>query len=879
MPGQATLTIMDKQWSISLATTLSELTQGLGGLPGIPAGSGMLFDLGMPQTIQVTTVPMLFPLDIAFLSENLVITEVYRDILPNYLVISTLPARSFIEVNAGELDGIDTGDRATVELLPLQGPLAAQPDWMSALVSLMEFTIFGLFMVGMVRTLVKGMFAPEEKKEVIISGEKYQVMPGKYGAVKRLLPQTMAKGKFIIQTDRMGDIIITHTDEPGLGLKARPEGKSVFLQFESDKELVYDLLRKSEREELDKGWNVEIKDSEPRATTLQELWENSALLPLTQQQIHRLGKSARGVMPQLPPESKGDFIFAENIHDLVKMGEVISDEDARRMWEAWKKHSGGWPSLSALPQTKVQARKPARDDVSVGSWVERDRIGIWITDNRTDKMVAEWWDEDAAQMFEDGFFKRGRIQHQTITGREFENSVLDYAEYIGILEKSGEKANYLPQTTLRGDVIEMPFKDAPEWVQDAWKRLHPGSIPRVHVYRTNTARIDSPVFEYAVRDIVASKAGKTMTRYVPAYESLISASPEEKTLYFGGAVKLQPDEAVAVMDFWGGRFKSIDLYVHPAAYEPPKLIAPHLSSRQMKVLATIRAYTPRYRKEVFDTNSVTQGELDELQRLGLIDRRGALTVMGRNVVGREEPLSSYLPQTDQWGPPEFIPKTTGENEPIKRITLDDLKAEEGRNQLNGPFHRELDKLQERFRAYGETFVLITDPRDSRFHKGDLVNWDIVDEENERLIATGKRPANGDLWNPEWQEYLTHAKGNYVKVITPGQTSLTIGSVVTEDEAKRENKRARERDEQPATVQVWEEGKLRLLRPKLIPIGKAKQTTSDLEYLADSPEFLTQTIEDIGYRDKLDNAFKAAIARARGTHDLTERITDGGDAGK
>jgi hypothetical protein len=81
------------------------------------------------------------------------------------------------------------------------------------------------------------------------------------------------------------------------------------------------------------------------------------------------------------------------------------------------------------------------------------------------------------------------------------------------------------------------------------------------------------------------------------------------------------------------------------------------------------------------------------------------------------------------------------------------------------------------------------------------------------------------------------------------------------------------------VQFWEEGKPRLLRPKLIPIGKAKQTTSDLEYLADSPEFLTQTIEDIGYRDKLDNAFKAAIARARRGHDLTERITDGGDAGK
>jgi len=33
--------------------------------------------------------------------------------------------------------------------------------------------------------------------------------------------------------------------------------------------------------------------------------------------------------------------------------------------------------------------------------------GIWITDNRTGKTIAEWWDEDAREMFEQGFFKPG----------------------------------------------------------------------------------------------------------------------------------------------------------------------------------------------------------------------------------------------------------------------------------------------------------------------------------------------------------------------------------------------------------------------------------------------------------------------------------------
>ena len=43
----------------------------------------------------------------------------------------------------------------------------------------------------------------------------------------------------------------------------------------------------------------------------------------------------------------------------------------------------------------------------------------------------------------------------------------------------------------------------------------------------------------------------------------------------------------------------------------------------------------------------------------------------------------------------------------------------------------------------------------------------------------------------------------------------------------------------------------------------RQATGKLELLADSPEYLTQTIEDIGYRDKVDNAFQEAIARAKG----------------
>ena len=170
MSGQATITIGDKQWQVSVANTSWELTQGLGGLPDLAPGTGMLFDLGWEQTVQVTTVPMLFPLDIAFLSEALVVTEVYRNVEPGYIVTSALPAHYFLEVNAGELDGIDTGDKATVEvILPAQ---TAVPDWMTIMISLTGFVVMGMLTVSVVQDLVKGMFGQPGKSPVLLSQTK-----------------------------------------------------------------------------------------------------------------------------------------------------------------------------------------------------------------------------------------------------------------------------------------------------------------------------------------------------------------------------------------------------------------------------------------------------------------------------------------------------------------------------------------------------------------------------------------------------------------------------------------------------------------------------------------------------------------------------------
>jgi uncharacterized membrane protein (UPF0127 family) len=164
MAGQGTFQIGDKQWAVSLALTSWEIEQGLGGVVELPANTGMLFDMGDEQTIDVTTVPMLFSLDIAFLSNDLAVTEVYQNVAPGYLVTSQVSARYFLEVNAGELDDIEVGSQAQAHIEILEPPT---PDWTSAMIGFAGFMLFGILMVGMVRDFTSEAFKEPEKKPLV----------------------------------------------------------------------------------------------------------------------------------------------------------------------------------------------------------------------------------------------------------------------------------------------------------------------------------------------------------------------------------------------------------------------------------------------------------------------------------------------------------------------------------------------------------------------------------------------------------------------------------------------------------------------------------------------------------------------------------------
>ncbi len=162
MPRQAVVTIGDKQWRVNLTTTYQELVTGLGGLPSIPAATGMLFDMGAEGRITVTTVttvPMLFPLDFVFINSYFVVTEVAAGVAPAHLVTADIPARYFLEVNAGEAADVKVGDQVSVQMYQTSAtttnPIAAlMPQFVGLAAGVLAFGL----MFGMVRTTTRAVF-------------------------------------------------------------------------------------------------------------------------------------------------------------------------------------------------------------------------------------------------------------------------------------------------------------------------------------------------------------------------------------------------------------------------------------------------------------------------------------------------------------------------------------------------------------------------------------------------------------------------------------------------------------------------------------------------------------------------------------------------
>lgn len=114
-----------------------------------------------------------------------------------------------------------------------------------------------------------------------------------------------------------------------------------------------------------------------------------------------------------------------------------SARDTLKAQFKWAQDHGHIVSLNAAAKALLSG-KPTRRDVHVDVWEERDRLSIVVAykDDHplfAKKSVAEWRDEDARSMFEDGFFKPwGPMKGKDLN---FIDSVLSYCEDMKFLEK------------------------------------------------------------------------------------------------------------------------------------------------------------------------------------------------------------------------------------------------------------------------------------------------------------------------------------------------------------------------------------------------------------------------------------------------------------
>ena len=149
--GEAIVTINSRQWLCSIASTYTEIAQGLSNIPSMLPWHGMLFILGTDYSyIPIDMSRMMFPLDIIFISSSGEVVGVLENVQPkqsdvSYRATTTPCARYFMEVNAGEASGIQVGDQVQIDII---GRL--EPQMWDTAVQLILASIIVIPLVGMI---------------------------------------------------------------------------------------------------------------------------------------------------------------------------------------------------------------------------------------------------------------------------------------------------------------------------------------------------------------------------------------------------------------------------------------------------------------------------------------------------------------------------------------------------------------------------------------------------------------------------------------------------------------------------------------------------------------------------------------------------------
>ena len=152
MSGQAIIMTDDHTWVCEYASTWAELSAGLSNIEVIPEYTGILFDMGSDQyEITINMDLMQFNIDILFIGSEGGVVGVVRNAVPGSNVAyegDGVGCRFFLEVNAGELDGVLVGDIVTIQIPEVSG------------VSMNDFVML-MAVAGITGTMIKAILKKE----------------------------------------------------------------------------------------------------------------------------------------------------------------------------------------------------------------------------------------------------------------------------------------------------------------------------------------------------------------------------------------------------------------------------------------------------------------------------------------------------------------------------------------------------------------------------------------------------------------------------------------------------------------------------------------------------------------------------------------------
>jgi len=119
------------------------------------------------------------------------------------------------------------------------------------------------------------------------------------------------------------------------------------------------------------------------------------------------------------------------IAEMERKMQLETDRDKHQLYAAAKR--GYEQRLAGMKESypKTKHRRPRRNKVEVVVWEERDRLHVGVREKDSGEYPVDWWDDEARQMFEDGFFEP--MGPGAARRRRFEESVLDYAEQTGFI--------------------------------------------------------------------------------------------------------------------------------------------------------------------------------------------------------------------------------------------------------------------------------------------------------------------------------------------------------------------------------------------------------------------------------------------------------------